>query len=858
MRIKILLSLLCFFYVVCASAQYTWSNPQPSGHINNRVVFTNSDTGYIMNTDGDLIRTTNSGDTWSIFLNFPRCITMDVKDSIFVIGGADTTIYISADRGQSWSSGFINHNHIVNKIQVISKDTVFAVSKHSSLGNTELFRSVNGGLTWQLVNNSFIIKSIDFIDSKLAYAASFGGIYKTTNGGVNWQQVYNQTSGYPYMTLAFYDRNNGYAYQDLGQVIKTTDGGASWTVCLPITHSRIYTINFANATSVFLGGEDGVIYRSTDNGNTWAFKPNRFAYAHGIYDIHFLNTTTGFFVGHRGQILKTTDAGDSYQAYSPTYTDIKPLSFPTPATGYAADWSNLYKTTDTGNSWTKLPFGLTDPLYNRFQHLHFFSNDTGIATTESPVQVFKTYNGGENWQPVTIPLLFKDFIRGFFALGNTIYLNIEGAYGSSMLLSKDRGETWRNQTFNSTSHQQNLFFVDENTGYSTQGSFLYKTTDSAKTWSQVNVYNNYNYTLNNIWFTDAATGYIAGNGGFNLLTNDSGKTWTQFAITPGNFNFNNVLAIRFFNNKVGYLTSEGGGIYKSFDGGKNWMAEKPAPWECKTIQMSSDSVVYFAGTYGTILKKDMREYSIDSLKVSLESSCTARVSALVSAVLSSVDSIWFEYGTSGFTKTVMATPTQVKDSSIKVEALLQDLEADSLYQLRIKIYYRGTYQYSDQISFRPAGGLPKPTITFNGTLLSSSAAAGNQWFLNGALISGATGNTYQPVIQGIYTVQQKQNGCTSAVSDGFNFIATAINDPLLTGAVHILPNPVTTTLWIRNKEARKLRIMLVDLWGRTLKTLQTAKIENTIDVQNLSSGIYTIFIEDVRLHKKTTAKLVKL
>lgn len=68
---------------------------------------------------------------------------------------------------------------------------------------------------------------------------------------------------------------------------------------------------------------------------------------------------------------------------------------------------------------------------------------------------------------------------------------------------------------------------------------------------------------------------------------------------------------------------------------------------------------------------------------------------------------------------------------------------------------------------------PIPTITPGGpttfcaggsVLLTSSSASGNQWFLNGNPIGGATNQTYSATASGSYTVVTTASGCSSAAS----------------------------------------------------------------------------------------------
>ena len=849
-RHLLIIFLLFPFLPVCA--QFVWSNPQPSGFQNSKIIFTDALTGYITNYDGDLLRTVDGGNKWSIYKNFPFNKTMDVKDTFLVLGGGDTTVNISTDRGQTWKKGVMKHHSSIDKIQIINKDTIFALCKDFSIGITELFQSKDGGITWQLKNNTLIIKSVDFINSNLGYASSFGGLFKTTNGGVSWDTIYHSNNSI--LTVGFRNQDVGVIYEEVNRVVRTQNGGVTWDTCIRSALSDIRTISFVNNNTIFLGGDEGTIYRSTDGGQNWQLKYNHLANGYAILSIHFINATNGFFVGDRGQIFKTTDTGNSYTDYSPTYETIKPISFPTPAVGYMSSWNELFKTTDTGQTWSKLPFTPAQPRGRWFQQMHFFSKDTGIALLQDPVAIYKTENGGLTWRSITLPALYTDQVIGFFVLGNTIYLNTNGAYGYITFQSKDRGETWRIQEQNVSHGCRNMFFTDEKNGYGSSGIVLYKTTDSAKTWSS-RVLTDVSI-ISGIWFTDAATGYLVSSEA-NYTTSDSGRTWTRFGILPNNFNFDELFAIRFFDKRIGYLTSTYARIYKTFDAGKSWRPDKSQSGSCMTIQMTADTIVFMGGVSGIIIKKDMREYSIDSLRVVSEAACSVRINADVTAVLSKVDSIWVEYGTTAFTKSMLATPVGVKDSTVRCDVTIQNINPDSNYVVRIKILYRNKFYFSDPITFHPTVKLAKPVITLTGTLLNSSAPAGNQWYLNAVAIPGATNNTYQPVASGTYTVQQTINGCSSAVSAGFNFAITATNDLLLAAGITIFPNPVSTTLWIKNKQAKRLLVTLTESWGRTVLVKQTAKTENMLDVQHLSAGIYLIQIEDLSTHKWIGVKLVK-
>ena len=99
---------------------------------------------------------------------------------------------------------------------------------------------------------------------------------------------------------------------------------------------------------------------------------------------------------------------------------------------------------------------------------------------------------------------------------------------------------------------------------------------------------------------------------------------------------------------------------------------------------------------------------------------------------------------------------------------------EDLNIVRFGTYSRGIWDF--KINNAPP---PKPRITFQGTgsacdndsiLLTSSAASGNQWFRDGAVITGATNNTYKAFQSGVYTTLTTVNNLTSLPSEPVTII----------------------------------------------------------------------------------------
>jgi hypothetical protein len=140
-----------------------------------------------------------------------------------------------------------------------------------------------------------------------------------------------------------------------------------------------------------------------------------------------------------------------------------------------------------------------------------------------------------------------------------------------------------------------------------------------------------------------------------------------------------------------------------------------------------------------------------------------------------------------------------------------------------------------------------PTITKVGDTVISSAAEGNQWFLDGVAIQGATNQKHVAVFSGTYTVMVTLNGCSSAISAGIFVQPVAIAYPAQQSKVHILPNPSAGYVKVSTEffDEMKLSVKVFDSQSVMVKYLPEINNENgrfELDLSSLPSGFYTITI----------------
>lgn len=338
---------LLFFVLLChllIFAQQKWLNPTPSGWINSKIKFVNANTGYLLNINGDLFLTTDTGNTWQNHGNFPGGQTFKIEQSTGIIPSSDSSIYISRDTGSTWfkTTGSPGTPLISNWCDIIGTDTIFVLKSVNNFV-AALYKSVNRGDSWELINNNidqFYNTSIDFITSQIGYALKPGGIYKTSDGGVSWQQLYNVSSSANVICMKFYDTLRGVAYRELTGMLRTIDGGLNWAVSNQVVDD-IHDIFYTDPLNLFAAGDDGVVYKSADGGSTWTWiSPSGRIDAYDLYSQFFFTANDGFITGHRGRLLRTRNGGISWEPHSPTYINVTSISFGNEFTGYASTWNN--------------------------------------------------------------------------------------------------------------------------------------------------------------------------------------------------------------------------------------------------------------------------------------------------------------------------------------------------------------------------------------------------------------------------------------------------------------------------------------------------------------------------------------
>lgn len=145
------------------------------------------------------------------------------------------------------------------------------------------------------------------------------------------------------------------------------------------------------------------------------------------------------------------------------------------------------------------------------------------------------------------------------------------------------------------------------------------------------------------------------------------------------------------------------------------------------------------------------------------------------------------------------------------------------------------------------GTLPQPTITASGSTLTSSVAPNYQWYLNGALIAGATNQSYNTTQPGLYSVAVNDIGA-GCLTFSDPFVITGINNlQNINTDVIVFPNPTKGIFNIQFGKSVNgaADISINNTLGQIVfKTTKTNPAGQTIQIDNkLTKGTYVVTVQ---------------
>lgn len=421
----------------------------------------------------------------------------------------------------------------------------FLNEKEGYILGKKMYSTTDGGIIWQPLNNfppstseGLRRNKIQIIDKEHIYVkASFTELTYSADAGKTWNKV--KTPSGILMSFAFKNVNEGLIVETFGSdkqfIYKTIDAGKTWTNVYESKNGRIRLVNYIKNSTYYINNIDNpILLKTTDDGNSWSeiTVKNALSPLREINNLHFLDENIGVVVNSWGRIYKTVDGGDNWELLgekSPNLSDVLMLN-----------------------------------------------NDEVIAWKNGESTIWKN-TGFNDFTNLNIPFKKRGFLfNSIKTKNNSIW--ITSRYGDDFTFSNDNGKTWKQSRNLAEVWTNRISFIDDKIGWYladgssafqwVQKSKIYQTKDGGTTWTRLNPFPQLpnSAMLRDVTFINENEGWICGEKGIIINTKDAGNTW-NIQLNEGTEAFQRIF---FIDNQTGWALGPHF-IYKTTDGGKNWI-----------------------------------------------------------------------------------------------------------------------------------------------------------------------------------------------------------------------------------------------------------------------------------------------
>ena len=460
-----------------STAQWGQKDGPPGGHIHD--IYTVSDgTTFAISRRGMYKLESNTG-TWR-YLNAGIPIDeslmpiVENRGVLYIISTDE--IFASADRGETWRAfcarpsgdavGFI----IIDAAQ--DPNIEADMTMYLALKDAGIFRSIDSGIEWELLNNGLISERIS------ALAAVGQTIFTGTNRGLYrldsdiWRKLAVGASKTVYSLAAF--ENNLYVGMgpDLvgltpmearsivrsgepssGRIYRSIDLGASWTEITP----KYRQTALPSGVKLLVRGETLLALGATnlgsmDSGDTWTdLGVYRHSFMLNSLPAMAVNDATFYKVGTFG-IHRTTDGGESWHIFMDGIlgTRINDLVVFNDRL-YAHTAYEVYQSTNEGTTWKKVRIGAEGVSHksaggNRFRidadYGSRFLINSGtlyfISPEKKPMSIFRLSEDSDTLIPVQNVPVFDNGVKTEDRLAETTSTSVErSAEVKAFAISRD-------------------------------------------------------------------------------------------------------------------------------------------------------------------------------------------------------------------------------------------------------------------------------------------------------------------------------------------------------------------------------------------------------------------------------------
>ena len=170
----------------------------------------------------------------------------------------------------------------------------------------------------------------------------------------------------------------------------------------------------------------------------------------------------------------------------------------------------------------------------------------------------------------------------------------------AFIKTEDGGSSWIDISLNNTMQLRNIFFIDENNGWMIDyfGKSILHTTDGGYNWSSSQLGGSIIYQPESIFFLNETDGYVNTDDGLLYKTYDGGSTWEVIYGFYSGWNS----SIYFTTETEGWYIT--GMVFHTYDGGESWSDGERFGTNPRSLFFLDKDQGWIGGSSGLIAKYD--------------------------------------------------------------------------------------------------------------------------------------------------------------------------------------------------------------------------------------------------------------
>lgn len=790
-----------------------------------------------------LIKSTDNGATWArtglkmdpAQNNLVARVWVDPRNADIVVAATYAGIQKSTDGGATWKTrtASLPFRDLIGNPKTY--DVLYATTFQAFSGGAAIYRSTNAGDTWEEVlklpaanrirlavtpANPGVVGAVASearMDNTRRYNG-LEGVYKSSDYGetftnmrvtlnlLGWSPTGNDEDGQGYydLAMAISPTNENIWFVGGVNAWRSTNAGSSWTLSAhwyggggaPWVHADHHFMTYHPSQKRLYACTDGGIARSTDDGATWRDISNglKIQQYYGLATSNIDPTMT---------LAGSQDNGTALTMDGATFEHV-------------LDGDGMMTAIDVVNS--------------------------SIAYASQPYGTFyRSTNGGQNWRQIARPSDLGEPGGAWVApivadptKEGVVYIGYTQLYRST-----NRGTTWVKMSNNSVASYLRTIAISP-----TNSSTMVIANDS-QVW----------YTTNNgaTWTEQAGlAGYVQD---VEFHPKDPSIYWVTFG---GFSESNKVVEVK--NGQATNITGTGlpnvpancvvyqdgvlGRLYVGTDEGVFFRDGTVNVWTpygagMPTTVISDMRLVPSAGklrvsTYGRGV------WEVDAVQCVASKPSVTAVNNVTKVCMGDVVTLEAPAGFERYAWSNGATTRTIELSTFVQSGAYTVSVTDG----------NGCRATSDPITVTVNRTPARPTISVvSGGTLRSSAIGGIQvfqWFRDDVAIDGATQREFTPSARGSYTVRVTNNEGCSAVSAPVEVAdPVSVDENERAGGMRLWPNPVEDVMNVSISTNELVRMEIVDLDGRLVRTMDLQITEPTIAIStaDLATGMYVLRVQ---------------